>query len=529
VTAETEGLAPASPSVIAEVDAAAQPRNPLRDPRDRRIPRVAGPCVLVMFGVTGDLARKKLMPAIYDLANRGLLPPGFSFVGFARRDWADEDFAQVTYQAVKEYARTPFRDAVWEQLSEGVRFVSGSFSDDAAFDELAQCVRKLDAERGTGGNYAFYLSIPPNQFPTVVQQLKRSGLSDSHGRGWRRVVIEKPFGHDLASARELNATLDGVFPPEAVFRIDHYLGKETVQNILALRFANEMYEPIWNRGYVDHIQITMAEDIGIGGRAGYYDGIGAARDVIQNHLLQLLALTAMEEPVAFDADSLRMEKEKVLSAVRLPVDLATGTSRGQYAAGWQGGRQVRGFLQEDGIPPDSRTETYAALQLGVDTRRWAGVPFYLRAGKRLPRRMTEIALIFHRAPHLPFSATDTEELGQNALVIRIQPDEGITVRFGSKVPGTAMEVRDVNMDFAYGESFTESSPEAYERLLLDVLIGDPPLFPRQQEVELGWRILDPVEDFWASYTKPEQYPAGSAGPASAEAMMARNGRAWRRL
>ncbi|MGH3184073.1 MAG: glucose-6-phosphate dehydrogenase, partial [Streptosporangiaceae bacterium] len=399
---------------------------------------------------------------------------------------------------VKEYARTPFRDAVWDQLSEGVRFVPGEFDDDAAFDRLAETVKKLDAERGTGGNYAFYLSIPPKAFPTVVRQLKRSGLSDSNGQGWRRVVIEKPFGHDLASARELNATLDEVFPPHAVFRIDHYLGKETVQNILALRFANEMYEPIWNRGYVDHILITMAEDIGIGGRAGYYDGIGAARDVIQNHLLQLLALTAMEEPVAFDADSLRMEKEKVLSAVRLPADLATGTARGQYAAGWQGGRQVRGFLEEDGIPPDSRTETYAALRLGVDTRRWAGVPFYLRAGKRLPRRMTEISLIFQRAPHLPFSATDTEELGQNAIVIRIQPDEGITVRFGSKVPGTAMEVRDVNMDFAYGESFTESIPEAYERLLLDVLIGDPPLFPRQQEVELSWMILDPVEEFWAS-------------------------------
>ena len=526
---DDEGLAPANPGVIKGLHEMSESRNPLRDPRDRRIPRVAGPCVLVMFGVTGDLARKKLMPAIYDLANRGLLPPGFSFVGFARRDWEDEDFAQLTYRAVKEYARTPFRDAVWQQLSEGVRFVSGSFDDDEAFDQLASCVMRLDEERGTGGNYAFYLSIPPGQFPTVVQQLKRSGLSDPSAGGWRRVVIEKPFGHDLASARELNDILEEVFPPDAVFRIDHYLGKETVQNILALRFANEMYEPIWNRGYVDHVQITMAEDIGIGGRAGYYDGIGAARDVIQNHLLQLLALVAMEEPVAFDADSLRMEKEKVLSAVRLPADIAEGTARGQYSAGWQGGRQVHGFLEEDGIPPDSRTETYAALRLGVDTRRWAGVPFYLRAGKRLPRRMTEIALIFQRAPHLPFSATDTEELGQNALVIRIQPDEGITVRFGSKVPGTAMEVRDVNMDFAYGESFTESSPEAYERLLLDVLIGDPPLFPRQAEVELGWRILDPVEDIWASRTKPDQYPAGTAGPPSADALMARDNRAWRRL
>jgi len=526
---DDEGLAPGNPGVIKGLHEMAGSRNPLRDPRDRRIPRVAGPCVLVMFGVTGDLARKKLMPAVYDLANRGLLPPGFSFVGFARRDWADEDFAQLTYQAVKEYARTPFRDAVWNQLSEGVRFVSGSFSDDVAFDQLAATVMQLDAERGTGGNYAFYLSIPPGQFPTVVRQLKRSGLSDPSGGGWRRVVIEKPFGHDLASARELNDILEEVFPPDAVFRIDHYLGKETVQNILALRFANEMYEPIWNRGYVDHVQITMAEDIGIGGRAGYYDGIGAARDVMQNHLLQLLALMAMEEPVAFDADSLRMEKVKTLSAVRLPADLATGTARGQYSAGWQGGRQVHGFLEEEGIPPDSRTETYAALRLGVDTRRWAGVPFYLRAGKRLPRRMTEIALIFQRAPHLPFSATDTEELGQNALVIRIQPDEGITVRFGSKVPGTAMEVRDVNMDFAYGESFTESSPEAYERLLLDVLIGDPPLFPRQEEVELGWRILDPIEEFWASYDKPEQYAAGTAGPPTADALMARDGRAWRRL
>ena len=511
-------------------------RNPLRDPRDRRIPRVAGPCVLVIFGVTGDLARKKLMPAIYDLANRGLLPPGFSLVGFARRDWAHEDFAQVTYEAVKEHARTPFRDEVWQQLAEGVRFVPGEFLDDSAFDRLAETVADLDASRGTGGNYAFYLSIPPKFFPAVVKQLKRSGLStpreeavSDKRRPWRRVVIEKLFGHDLASARELNAMVDAVFPRHAVFRIDHYLGKETVQNILALRFANTLWEPIWNRRYVDHVQITMAEDIGIGGRAGYYDGIGAARDVIQNHLLQLLALTAMEEPVSFEADSLRMEKEKILSAVQLPDDLATGTARGQYAAGWQGGVEVHGFLEEDGIAPDSCTETYAAVKLFVDTRRWANVPFCLRTGKRLPRRMTEIAMVFQRAPHLPFTKTDTEELGQNALVIRVQPDEGVTVRFGSKVPGTAMEVRDVNMDFAYGESFTEASPEAYERLLLDVLVGDPPLFPRHEEVELSWRILDPIEEFWAERTKPEPYPAGTPGPPSADELMARDGRTWRRL
>jgi len=501
--------------------------NPLRDPRDRRLPRIPDPCALVVFGVTGDLARKKLMPAVYDLSQRGLLPPGFSLVGFARRDWADQDFAQIVHDSVQQYARTPFRESVWRQLAEGFRFVSGSFDDDAAFDQLAMTVDELDRTRGTGGNHAFYLSIPPGSFPVVTKQLARSGLSAQDETRWRRVVIEKPFGHDLKSARELNDVVESVFPADSVFRIDHYLGKETVQNLLALRFANQMYEPIWNANYVDHVQITMAEDIGIGGRAGYYDGIGAARDVIQNHLLQLLALTAMEEPVSFDAHDLRAEKEKALSAVRLPPDLGKHTARGQYARGWQGGQQVVGYLEEEGISPDSATETYAAVRLDIDTRRWAGVPFYLRTGKRLGRRVTEIAVVFKRAPHLPFERTATEELGQNAIVIRVQPDEGVTMRFGSKVPGTAMEVRDVTMDFGYGHSFTESSPEAYERLILDVLLGDPPLFPRHEEVELSWRILDPITEFWASKGRPEPYASGGWGPASADEMLARDGRSWR--
>ena len=313
-----------------------------------------------------------------------------------------------------------------------------------------------------------------------------------------------------------------------MFRIDHYLGKETVQNILALRFANQIFEPLWNANFIDHVQITMAEDIGVGGRAGYYDGIGAARDVIQNHLLQLLALTAMEEPVSFDAADLRAEKEKVLSAIKLPEDLAKHTARGQYAGGWQGGEKVQGFLEEEGMNPKSVTETFAAMRLDISTRRWSGVPFYLRAGKRLGRRVTEIAVVFKRAPQHLFAQGQTNALGQNALVIRVQPDEGVSIRFGSKVPGVGMQVRDVTMDFGYGHAFTEASPEAYERLILDVLLGDPPLFPRHEEVELSWMVLDPIEEFWATQGQPEQYRPGTWGPDSADAMMAVDGRSWRR-
>ncbi|HEX4225518.1 MAG TPA: glucose-6-phosphate dehydrogenase [Pseudonocardiaceae bacterium] len=503
-------------------------RNPLRDERDKRLPRIAGPCGVVIFGVTGDLSRKKLMPAIYDLANRGLLPPGFALTGFARRDWAAEDFGDVVYKAVKEHARTPFRQEVWDQLAEGIRFVPGSFDDDNAFDQLASTVADLDRVRGTGGNHAFYLSIPPGAFPVVLKQLSRSGLSAQDGDQWRRVVIEKPFGHDLKSAVQLNGIVNEVFPEESVFRIDHYLGKETVQNLLALRFANQLFEPIWNANYVDHVQITMAEDIGLGGRAGYYDGIGAARDVIQNHLLQLMALTAMEEPLSFHPHDLRAEKIKVLTAAKAAGPFNETTARGQYVGGWQGGQKVPGLLQEGGFDKNSVTETFAAITVNINTRRWAGVPFYLRTGKRLGRRVTEIAVIFKRAPHLPFDSTDTVELGQNALVIRVQPDEGITMRFGSKVPGTTMEVRDVTMDFGYGHAFTEASPEAYERLILDMLLGEPSLFPVNEEVELSWKLLDPVLNHWASNGKPDSYAAGGWGPESADKMLNRTGRQWRR-
>lgn len=502
--------------------------NPLRDPDDNRISRIAGPSAVVIFGVTGDLSRKKLMPAVYDLANRGLLPAGFGLVGFARREWQDQDFEKVVRDSVKEFARTPWSEDVWAQLRKGIRFVAGDFDDEGAFRQLKLTTEQLDRDRGTGGNLAFYLSIPPRAFPQVIKQLSKAGLATAQSGSFRRVVIEKPFGSDLATAKDLNKVVESVFPADSVFRIDHYLGKETVQNILAMRFSNQLYEPIWNKKFIDHVQITMAEDIGVGGRAGYYDGIGAARDVIQNHLLQLLALTAMEQPKSFDASDLRAEKERVLSAVALPKNLTLHTARGQYLAGWQGGEQVHGFFEEDGIDPGSRTETFAAMRLDVRTARWRGVPFYLRAGKRLGRRVTEIAVVFKELPQKLFSKRQTSSLGPNAIVIRVQPDEGVTIRFGSKVPGPGMQVRDVTMDFGYGHSFTEDSPEAYERLILDVLLGDPPLFPRHKEVELSWRILDPIVKSWAKNSEMDKYLPGSWGPKSADQMMALDGRAWRR-
>ena len=483
-----------------------------------------------MFGITGDLARHKLLPAIYDLANRGLLSPSFSLVGVGRRSWSDDDLRAYVEKSAREGVRTPWRPAIWEQLAAGMRFVEfASFEDDAAYDRLTAVVDDLDATRGTRGNRAFYLSIPPGWFPAVTERIARSGLVEESPEAWRRVVIEKPFGHDRASARELDELVGRIVRPDDVFRVDHYLGKETVQNILALRFANQMFEPLWDARSVDHVQITMAEEIGIGSRAGYYDGVGAARDVIQNHLLQLLALTAMEEPASFSASHLRREKAKVLESVVLPEDLGEHSALGQYTSGLQGGEFVKGFHEESDIPADSRTETFAALRVDINNRRWAGVPFYLRAGKRLGRRVTEIAVAFKKSPNLLFRDTDHEEFGQNAIVIRIQPDEGVTIRFGSKVPGTQSEIRDVTMDFGYGHAFTESSPEAYERLIFDVLLGEPPLFPDHSEVEQSWKILDPFEQYWSEHrVTPEPYEPGSWGPASAHELMARDGRVWRR-
>ncbi len=500
--------------------------NPLRNASDKRLPRIAGPAGMVIFGVTGDLAYKKLLPAIYDLASRGLLPAGFTLVGYGRRDWDKVAFCDYVRSAVIAGSRTEFNEDVWQHLSQGIEFVQGSF-DDAGFDRLSARLGELDRERGTGSNWAYYLSVPPEFFSNICHQLERVGMANSVEDSWRRVIIEKPFGHDQESARKLNEIVNAVFPESAVFRIDHYLGKETVQNIMALRFANQIFEPMWNAHYIDHVQITMAEDIGIGSRAGYYDGIGAARDVMQNHLLQLLALTAMEEPSTFDPEELRVEKEKILAAVRLPKDLAASTSRGQYEGGWQGGTKVSGYLEEDNIPSDSVTDTFAAITLNIANRRWAGVPFYLRTGKRLGKRVTEIAVVFKRAAHMPFDNASTSQLSQNALVIRVQPDEGMTIRFGAKVPGAGMQVRDVTMDFGYGHAFTEDSPEAYEKLIKDALTGDAPLFPHQREVELSWQILDPILQFWTENGKPDLYRPGTWGPQSAHDMLARSRRAWR--
>jgi glucose-6-phosphate 1-dehydrogenase len=488
-----------------------------------QVRRTPDPCILVIFGASGDLTKKKLFPALYSLAFRRLLPEKFAVVGIARTEETDDEFRERMKEAVQQYSRDEFRDDVWEPLAEGMRYLTADFGDDAAIDKLVGVVSELDEERGTGGNRVYYLAIPPSAFEPVVKVLGRH----RHQNGWSRVIVEKPFGHDLASARELNTVLGEHFEENEVFRIDHYLGKETVQNMLALRFANGIFEPIWNRQFVDHVEITVAESIGIESRAGYYEQAGAIRDIFQNHLLQLLAITAMEPPIDFTADSVRNEKVKVLRAMHTPGPKSV--VRGQYGSGYVEGEEVVGYREEQDVDPRSMTETYVAAKLYVDNWRWADTPFYVRMGKRLPRRETTIAIEFKRAPHPPFEELAAEGLRPNVLLVHVQPDEGVSLAIGAKVPGQGLTIRTVHMDFLYGGAFRTGLPEAYERLILDAMLGDATLFTRIDEVEEQWSLVDAIVAAWAR-DRPAfpNYPAGTWGPPSADELMKRDGRSWRR-
>ncbi len=495
--------------------------------------RVAPPCAVVIFGASGDLTSRKLVPALYNLALANLLPAQFAIVGVARRPLEVEQFRSRLRDAAGRFSRTsPLKAPLWESFAGSISYVSGDLSDPATYERLRGRLAEIDDRQGTAGNRLYYLATPPSFFPTIVARLGEAGLNrGGHPGGFTRLVVEKPFGRDLDSARALNRQVWQVFDEDQLFRIDHYLGKETVQNILALRFANRLWEPVWNAEHVDHVQITVAESIGIEGRGAYYEEAGAFRDMVENHMLQLLALVAMEPPINFTADAVRDETGKVLKALR-PLsrqEVAEATVRGQYAEGWIDGQPAPDYRSEPNVAQDSTTESFAALRLFIDNWRWAGTPFYLRHGKRLPARLTEIAVQFKPAPHLPFASGDTAALEPNVLVLRLQPDEGITLRFGAKVPGMAMQIRSVNMDFLYGSSFLLPSPDAYERLLLDCLLGDHTLFTRADAVEAGWRFATPILEGWQALpTPPEPYPAGSWGPKAADNLLARDGRRWRR-
>jgi glucose-6-phosphate 1-dehydrogenase len=485
--------------------------------------RTPDPCALVIFGASGDLTHKKLMPALYALAVRRLLPPRIAIVGVARTEGDDDAWRDDMKGAVQQHARDPFRDDVWDELSRRLHYVATDFADAGGEDKLHDLLGKLDEELDLGGNRVFYLAVPPPVFPTIVDALGRR----RDDRGWTRLIVEKPFGHDLASARTLTAKLLEYFREDEIFRIDHYLGKETVQNMLALRFANGIFEPIWNRQFIDHVQITVAESIGIEGRAGYYENAGAIRDIFQNHLLQLLALTAMEPPIDFTAESVRNEKVKVLRALHTPGPKSV--VRGQYGRGFIEGEEVVAYREEEGVAADSMTETYVAAKLYVDNWRWADTPFYVRMGKRLARRETTIAIQFKRAPHPPFEETAAEGLRPNVLLVHVQPDEGVSLAIGAKVPGQGMSIRTVHMDFLYGGAFRTGMPEAYERLILDTMLGDSTLFTRGDEVEEQWLLVDAIVAAWQR-DRPgfPNYPAGSWGPPSADDLLHRDGRSWRR-
>ena len=506
--------------------------NPLRT--GLRMEHSPDPCTIVIFGATGDLTSRKLVPALYNLARERRLPAGFAVVGFARRDWSDDFFREQMLNGVNENSRSgKVEPALWESFAQGITFHRSDFTNPEGYQSLAEELKKIDQERGTGGNRLFYLATPPDSYDDIIQNLGAAGLAKPQEGSWTRIIIEKPFGHDLASAKALNQELLSVFDESQVFRIDHYLGKETVQNLLVFRFANGIFEPLWDRKYVDHVQITVAEHIGVEGRGGYYDHSGAMRDMVQNHLMQLLSLTTMEPPAAYHTDAVRDEKVKVLRSIRpiAPNEVDAYTVRGQYGPGNLSGTPIPGYREEKGVDPHSQTETFVALKLFIENWRWAGVPFYLRTGKALPKRVSEIAVTFKSAPLMLFHNAPTNDIEPNVMAIKIQPDEGITLKFEAKVPGQTNQIRPVTMDFRYGTSFGEASPEAYERLLLDCLLGDSTLFTRRDEVEASWSLITPIHLGWQAEA-PMQFPnyeAGSWGPQAADDFMAKDGRKWRRL
>jgi glucose-6-phosphate 1-dehydrogenase len=507
--------------------ARAEPENPLTEGLER-LP--VPPTTLVIFGATGDLARRKLLPALYNLAHDGALPERFHLVGVARREKAHEDYRSDCEQAIRQFSRRTPDEDVLKGLLEHVKYVPGVFDDDAVYGGLGKVLDGFEEHAGEPLNRAFYLSTAPAFFPVIVKQLGSSKLAN-HDDAEVRLIIEKPFGTTLTQARELNREVLSIFAESQVFRIDHYLGKETVQNMMAFRFANGMFEPLWNRNYIDSVQITAAEDLGIGSRASYYDQAGALRDLIQNHMLQLLCHVAMEPPVSFTAEAVRNEKVKVLQAIPepSPAEIPDMSLPAQYTAGHAGGEDVPGYSEEEGVRPGSTTETYAALRLEVDNWRWAGVPFYIRTGKRLARKITEIAVTLKPVPHLAFSHDGSLGVQPNQLVLTLQPNEGVSLRLGAKIPGTRMIIRPVNMEFLYGTSFLSQSPEAYERLITDVMRGDATLFTRNDEVEAQWRICDPIVSAWAQAGGPlARYQAGSQGPQEADRLL-REGHRWRAI
>jgi glucose-6-phosphate 1-dehydrogenase len=504
--------------------------NPLRE--GLRLERMADPCVVVIFGASGDLTKRKLVPALYRLTQEKLLPAEFAIVGFSRTPVSHDQFRANMREAVETYSATNSVDEeVWQSFAQGIFYTAGDINDSAAYQRMSELLEQIDRERGTAGNRVFYLSVAPDLYGEAISQLGEAGLARPRDGSWARIIIEKPFGSDLESAIKLNQQAASVFDEEQIYRIDHYLGKETVQNLLVFRFANGIFEPVWNRRYIDHVQLTNAESIGVEGRGAYYDSAGVVRDMIQNHVFQVLSLVAMEPPVNLSANSVRDEKIKAMQAVRLipRKKVEEFVVRGQYTRGSVAGKEVPGYLEEKGVAPQSKTETYTAMKLYFDNWRWAEVPFYIRSGKRLPKRVTEIAIQFRQAPLQLFGNVPGQQLEPNVLIIRIQPDEGITLRIAAKVPGQAMRIRWVNMDFRYGASFGVSPPEAYERLLLDCILGDSTLYARRDMTERGWEVVMPVLEAWQrSKGDVAKYEAGTWGPEEADRLIEKDGRRWRR-